>query len=111
LAKKSKSPPEKKRLSLAKDRRNSYGENDKSSRKNISLSKALSHRAVRRKSASLEQAWEGLTEAEAEARELTLVTPRLQKGKFRKSPDIPLAQHVASALTQRRRRQSTSKPD
>lgn len=42
-----KSPQEKKRLSLKKDRRNTYGENDKASRKNIPRSKAKSHRAVR----------------------------------------------------------------
>lgn len=85
-----KSPPEKKRLSLKKDRRNSYGENDKSSRKNIPRSKALSHRKVRRKAAGLEHDWERIDEAVAESRELTLVTPRLQKGRFRKSPDMPL---------------------
>lgn len=32
---KRRSPQEKKRLSYAKDRRNDYGENDKSSRKNV----------------------------------------------------------------------------
>ena len=84
------SPPEKKRLSLKKDRRNSYGENDKSSRKNIPRSKALSHRKVRGKAASLEHDWERIDEATAESRELTLVTPRLRKGRFRKSPDMPL---------------------
>ena len=36
-----KSPQEKKRLSLERDRRNDYGENDKSSRKNIPRTKAL----------------------------------------------------------------------
>jgi HTH-type transcriptional regulator/antitoxin HigA len=41
-------PPEKKRLSLTRDRRNTYGENAKSSRKNIPLSKQLSQRAMRR---------------------------------------------------------------
>jgi hypothetical protein len=91
-----KSPPEKKRLSLSKDRRNSYGENDKSSRKNILRSKALSHRKVRRKAKSLEQDWQRIEEAEAESRELTLVTPRLQKGRFKKSPDMPLGQILKS---------------
>jgi hypothetical protein len=42
-----KTPQEKKRLSYAKDRRNTYGENSKSSRKNIPLSKALSIRSER----------------------------------------------------------------
>ncbi|MDX8352356.1 hypothetical protein [Cognatiyoonia sp. IB215182] len=41
-------PQEKKAFSYAKDRRNCYGENDKSSRKNIPLSKAKAVRAVRR---------------------------------------------------------------
>jgi len=46
--KKRRSPQEKKALSYAKDRRNTYGENQKSSRKNIPLSKAKGHRALRR---------------------------------------------------------------
>jgi hypothetical protein len=41
-------PQQKKQLSYAKDRRNTYGENSKSSRKNIPLSKALDIRAERR---------------------------------------------------------------
>jgi hypothetical protein len=41
-------PQEKKRLSYYKDRRNTYGENSKSSRKNIPLSKALDIRSERR---------------------------------------------------------------
>jgi hypothetical protein len=42
-----KTPQQKKHLSYAKDRRNTYGENSKSSRKNIPLSKALDIRAER----------------------------------------------------------------
>ncbi|MBE1573987.1 tyrosine-type recombinase/integrase [Amycolatopsis roodepoortensis] len=42
-----KSPQEKKRLSYAKDRRNRYGENDKSSRKNIPRHKRRVNRANR----------------------------------------------------------------
>jgi len=41
-------PQEKKRLSYERDRRNTYGENDKSSRKNIPRSKRLASRATRR---------------------------------------------------------------
>jgi hypothetical protein len=43
-----KSPPEKKADSYKKDRRNTYGENSKSSRKNIPLAKAREHREARR---------------------------------------------------------------
>ncbi|MBN8505756.1 MAG: hypothetical protein J0L58_14915 [Burkholderiales bacterium] len=42
-----KTPQEKKRLSYAKDRRNTFGENNKASRKNIPRSKALSIRSER----------------------------------------------------------------
>ena len=42
-----KTPQEKKRLSLAKDRRNVYGENDKASRKNIPRAKSRVNRANR----------------------------------------------------------------
>jgi hypothetical protein len=91
-----KSPQDKKTLSLKKDRRNNYGENDKSSRKNIPLSKALSHRKVRREAAKLEQTWERTDEVTVESRELTLVTARLQKGRFRKSPDMPLGEILKS---------------
>jgi len=41
-------PEEKKRLSLARDRRNRYGENSKSSRKNIQRRKQLRHTDERR---------------------------------------------------------------
>jgi hypothetical protein len=41
-------PQEKKRLSYERDRRNTYGENDKSSRKNIPRGKRLASRAGRR---------------------------------------------------------------
>jgi len=43
-----KSPQVKKKLSLERDRRNTYGSNAKSSRKNITKSKELSRRATRR---------------------------------------------------------------
>lgn len=44
-----KTPQEKKALSYAKDCRNTYGENDKSSRKNIPLRKAKVNRGYRKK--------------------------------------------------------------
>ena len=47
--KKRRSPAEKKRLSYSRDRRNYYGENDKSSRKNIARHKRHRNRAGRRR--------------------------------------------------------------
>ena len=46
--KRRKTPPEKKRLSLVRDRRNTYGENDKSSRKNIRRGKQRGQMQLRR---------------------------------------------------------------
>lgn len=103
MARQNKPPQEKKRLSLKKDRRNSYGENDKSSRKNIPRSKALSHRAVRHKASALERTWTQLGKQRAECAELGAVTPREQKGTFRKSPDTPLGEVVQGKLNRRRR--------
>jgi hypothetical protein len=102
MAKLPKSPQQKKHLSLVKDRRNGYGENDKSSRKNIPKSKALSHRKVRRQAKTLEVKWQSMAEATAESAELTSVTPRLQKGRFKKSPDVPLGEVVGGKLLRRR---------
>ena len=45
---KSKTPPEKKQLSLERDRRNVFGENSKSSRKNIAKGKQRQHMDERR---------------------------------------------------------------
>lgn len=96
------SPQEKKRLSLERDRRNAHGENDKASRKNIPRSKAKSHRVVRRKAAEMERRWQTMAEADAQSAELTATTPRLQKGKFRKWPDTPLGKVVVAKLARRR---------
>ncbi|MEL6682968.1 MAG: hypothetical protein AAFQ09_10020 [Pseudomonadota bacterium] len=48
MKKRRRTPQEKKALSYAKDRKNNYGENNKSSRKNIPLSKAKAIRSMRR---------------------------------------------------------------
>lgn len=98
-----KTPQEKKRLSLLKDRRNSYGENAKSSRKNIPRSKALSHRKVRHASKQALEHLDDLAEHRADAAESTIATPRLQKGKWKKSPDMPLAKVIKSKLARRKR--------
>ena len=74
-----KTPQEKKQLSLEKDRRNSYGENDKASRKNIPRAKSGVNRANRR----------------AEAVDLTRVTG---------VPDEALDSAAQDALEGRRRK-------
>jgi hypothetical protein len=99
-----KTPQEKKRLSYQHDRRNTYGENQKSSRKSIPRSKQLSHQDERR---SLQQA---LTAAQGdvavevadEAQLQALRKGRMKRLKaFRKSPDSPLGEVVKRRLHRR----------
>ena len=101
MTKTPKSPQQKKRLSLLKDRRNSYGENAKSSRKNIPLSKAISHRKVRHFANSQTQLLTSLPEAESDVAESTIAKPRLQKGTWKKSPDKPLGEIFKGKLATR----------
>jgi hypothetical protein len=88
-----KSPPEKKRFSLAQDRRNAYGECPTSSRRNIRRGKQRGHMEVRRVAAEKLRGLRGTaqdldadtTEAEARARMI-----EAQRASFKKVPDIPL---------------------
>jgi hypothetical protein len=91
-----KTPQDKKRLSYAKDCRNTYGENDKSARRSIPRAKARQHRANRR------VAHQVLTHAGED--ELGLIRPRTR---WRKSPDTPLGQVVATRLEARESRAPT----
>jgi hypothetical protein len=84
-------PSEKKRLSYAKDRRNTYGENSKSSRKNIPLSKALDIRSERHAQETLvAQLAKVSTSAELEEIENQVRTTKPRQ--WKKSPDEPLGQ-------------------
>jgi hypothetical protein len=99
-----KTSQEKKRLSYEHDRRNTYGENQKSSRKNIPRSKRLSHQGERR---TVRQALIGAQgpvadECSDEAQSQVLRKGRLQKlWAFRKSPDTPLGEVVRRRLRER----------
>jgi len=92
-------PEEKKRLSLALDRRNRYGENSKASRKNIQRGKQLRHmderrsvgEALGRLKGSVQE--EEATEAELQAK--TRIIDSQRRG-FRKRPDTPLGVVVAT---------------
>jgi hypothetical protein len=99
-----KTPREKKQLSYAHDRRNTYGENQKSSRKNIPRSKQLSHQAERRTvRQSLVSAQGDVAEEVAdEAQSQVLRKGRMQRlGAFRKSPDTPLGEVIERRLRKR----------
>ena len=99
------SPQEKKRLSYAKDRRNDYGENDKSSRKNIRRNKRVPNRADRHREHQVlaiatgvrivDEAVE-LAEAKLLAKKSMWMTKR-----WRKYRDAPLADIVMNRLRRR----------
>jgi hypothetical protein len=96
---KRKTPQEKKALSYAKDRRNTYGENDKSSRKNIPRSRSLPHRANRR------GARQALRPAADDA--AALPVDQVEDGlkhrfprRWRKTPDEPLGAVLERRVTE-----------
>lgn len=100
-AKKRRSPEEKKHLSYSRDRRNTYGENDKSSRKNIARNKRVRHRAERRRESALLTAAVGPVDEEVEALIDERVTRRRRAGIWSKVPDTQLGLYVAYKLKQR----------
>jgi hypothetical protein len=104
-----KTPQEKKKLSYANDRRNTYGENQKSSRKNIPRSKQLSHQGERRtvRQALIAAQGDVADEIADEAQSQALRKGRMRRLKaFRKSPDTPLGEVIERRL--RRRTSETS---
>jgi hypothetical protein len=104
-----KTPQDKKRLSYEHDRRNSYGENHKSSRKNIPRSKCLSHQNERRavRQALLGAQGSAADEAADEAQSQVLRNGRIKKLKaFRKTPDRPLGEVVVQRLRRRMSKQT-----
>ncbi|MBE1491490.1 hypothetical protein [Plantactinospora soyae] len=101
------SPQAKKALSYARDRRNDYGENAKSSRRNIRRNKRVPHRADRHREQQLLAAATGPvagTEA-AEQVEMRLLAKKSMWmiKRWRKWRDTPLAEIVAKRLRRRAR--------
>jgi hypothetical protein len=97
-----KSPREKKLASLALDRRNVYGENDKASRKSIPKSKQTSHQALRRAAKMPLQNLDSrasedvLGAAESTVKEREIAGKR--KG-FKKRPDVSLGKIFEHEVT------------
>lgn len=104
-----KTPREKKQLSYANDRRNTYGENQKSSRKNIPRSKQLSHqderRAVRQALITAQGGIEDEVADEAQSQALRKGLMKKLKA-FRKSPDTPLGEVIEQRLRNRQAKTS-----
>ncbi|RQO45612.1 hypothetical protein DBV14_23640 [Variovorax sp. KBW07] len=101
-----KTPQEKKQLSYAKDRRNTYGENSEASRKGIPLAKARANRAERHLQDTL------LTAAVASCTEdqLTQIEGQV-KGtpprRWRKAADEPLGEVLANKASRKSALKST----
>jgi hypothetical protein len=92
-----KSPREKKRISLLRERRNVYGECPSSSRKNIRRGKQRSHMEMRRAANEELRSLKGVTdeldaeETEARAKDRMLA---LGRSSFKKVPDAPLGEVI-----------------
>jgi hypothetical protein len=97
-------PQEKKSASLELDRRNRYGENNKSSRKNIPLSKQRSHMAERRAANQPLLKLSGSIDDTAVVAETEANTQAIAKHRegFRKHPDTPLKTVLAKRATKSR---------
>jgi hypothetical protein len=92
--KKPRSPHEKKALSYAHDRRNTYGENDKASRKAIPARKAGENRKIRRKARQSVAVLDHVDEVTADVAESSLRHDLERVGGWKKSPDAPLADYI-----------------
>lgn len=104
MARNAKSPQQKKSLSYAKDRRNSYGANDKASRKAIPARKAGENRKVRRKAGHALAVIERLDEGVADRIESSLAQDIERVGGWTKSADMPLGDYVAGSKAWAERR-------
>jgi hypothetical protein len=100
-----KNPQEKKALSYTKDRRNTYGENDKGSRKSIRRNKRHPNRADRHRERQVLSTATGPTTAPAAAEqaEIKLLARKSSWAtrRWRKLPDVPLADKVTRSLRRR----------
>lgn len=99
-----KTPQEKKALSLRKDRRNTYGNNDKAARKIIPLRKAKEIRRNRHKNNQALAGIENLEEAAANLVESSALQDVHRVRGWRKSPDDPLGEVLESKAANRARR-------
>jgi hypothetical protein len=98
---KRRSPQEKKGLSYSKDRRNWYGENDKSSRKNIARNKRNRHRSERHRGQQELAAALGPVDEVVETGVDERVTRARRGSRWRKLPDTQLGLYVAGTLARR----------
>ncbi len=97
-----KTPQEKKSLSYARDRRNTYGESDKGSRTSIKRNKTKPSRAYRRSVNQILQSEASSSDLQ-NAELLDAEVRSVKRRKWRKCPDTPLGQYVKERLERRSR--------
>jgi hypothetical protein len=95
------SPQEKKQLSYERDRRNVYGENDKSSRKAIPFRKRAVNKANRHADHQILLTAAGVPDSAVEEQVDDRLRGRLRK-RWRKQPDRPLGEVLESKGKRRR---------
>jgi len=93
-------PQEKKALSYEKDRRNTYGQNDKASRNSIPKRKAEVNRAYRKGISDALKVVPGPIDLER-AEEVEQIARSAKRNDWRKSPDRPLGEVVKQNLESR----------
>jgi len=101
MPKRTRTPQEKKALSLSRDCRNTFGENQKAARKAIPLRKALENRRIRRKDERVLD--RGLREDDAalDLAESSVRTRVNRVGGWQKGADEPLGAVVERSLKAR----------
>jgi hypothetical protein len=102
-------PTEKKKLSLALDRRNTYGENSKASRKSIPAGKAREHRRERRTVTEILGHGHSADTVDAVVAAESMLKTRTRANRLRgfvKTPDQPLAVVLAKKAAKKARRAS-----
>jgi hypothetical protein len=111
-ARRRRSPQDDKALSYAKDRRNNYGENHKSSLRNIALRKRLRLRAERHRVRQALGTARGRPNAarNQQVDEQSNLRSNPKAATFRKQPDRPLGDDVIARL-QRRADEGIANPD
>ncbi|ACU38767.1 hypothetical protein KCV87_30710 [Actinosynnema pretiosum subsp. pretiosum] len=93
-------PQEKKRLSYAKDGRNTYGQHDKASRRGVRRRKATAHRAHRHSADRVLRGALGAVDPER-ADLVGQDVQSLRRKPFAKAPDTPLGEFVEARLRRR----------
>ncbi|WUI00861.1 hypothetical protein OHR68_03315 [Spirillospora sp. NBC_00431] len=104
------SPQEKKRISYAKDSRNAFAENDKSSRNAVRLNKRFPNRANRHRVQQILLDATGSPDHET-ANDVDERLARKRPKKWRKEPGLPLGDWVESRLQRRVRLDDNGKDE